>query len=161
MIEGLLEVHDYLRGPVDLTLREIGPAVPADPHRIAGFDIAAMETRHSMACLAYRISEPDNSGTPTFSGDTEAFAGLADFADGSAVLVHDCSFPDGIEASNHPSPQTLKEALGAADPEVGRVFLTHLYPHTEGAHEGMLTSLRKHYHGDVEFARDGLTVEVS
>jgi ribonuclease BN (tRNA processing enzyme) len=44
--------------------------------------------------------------------------------------------------------------------DYGRVYLTHLYPHTEGRHEEMLESLERRYDGDVRFARDGVRVEV-
>ena len=43
---------------------------------------------------------------------------------------------------------------------MGRVYLNHLYPHTEGRHEEMLDSLAKQYDGDVRFAEDGLTLSV-
>ena len=61
------------------------------------------------------------NGPVTLSGDTEAFAGLAAFADGSDVLVHDCSFPDGVDVSNHPTPTSLGESL--SDVDVGTVVL--------------------------------------
>lgn len=160
LVDGLLAVHDYLRGRIDLTVRDIGPTTGDLPHRIAGFDVAAMATRHSVACLAYRIESPSQDRAVTFSGDSEAFEELIEFADGSDVLAHDCSFPDGIDASNHPTPDALGRALAAADPDIGRVYLTHLYPQTEGKHEPMHSSIADHYDGTVRFARDGLTVEI-
>jgi ribonuclease BN (tRNA processing enzyme) len=114
-----------------------------------------------MYCLAYRFEAPGEAGPITFSGDSEAFADLVDFADGSAVFVHDCSFPDDVDVSNHPTPDSLGRTLADADGEVGRVYLTHLYPHTEGNQESMLESVGTHYDGDVRFARDGLSVDVS
>jgi ribonuclease BN (tRNA processing enzyme) len=156
LLDGLLSVHDYLRDRVDLRVEEIGPE---EPFEVAGFDVAATETRHSMHCLAYRFSR--GSETITFSADSEAFPGLVEFADGSAVLVHDCSFPDEVDVSNHPTPSQLGAALAGADADVGRVYLTHLYPHTSGRHEEMLESVGERYDGDVRIARDGLTIEVN
>jgi ribonuclease BN (tRNA processing enzyme) len=150
VVDGLLSVHDYLDGRVDLSVREVGAG---QAFEVAGFDVRARETRHSMPCLAYRFGD-----ALTFSGDSEAFAGLAAFADGSGVLVHDCSFPDEVDVSNHPTPARLGEALSGHD--YGRVYLTHLYPHTEGRHEAMLASVRERYDGDVRVARDGLRVSV-
>jgi ribonuclease BN (tRNA processing enzyme) len=118
----------------------------------AGFDLEAHETRHSMPCLAYRFGERF-----AFSGDSEAFDELAAFADGVSAFVHDCSFPDGVDVSNHPTPSQLGAVL--AGHEYGTVFLTHLYPHTDGEHGAMLESLGEHYDGEVRFAEDGLTVE--
>jgi ribonuclease BN (tRNA processing enzyme) len=149
LVDGLLSVFDYLDGRVDLAVREVGPG----SFSVAGFGVRARETRHSTTCLAYRFGD-----AVTLSGDSEAFAGLASFADGSEVLVHDCSFPDEVDVSNHPTPSQLGAALAGHD--YGRVYLTHLYPHTEGRHEEMLASIRAAYGGDVRIARDGLRVTV-
>jgi ribonuclease BN (tRNA processing enzyme) len=163
LVRGMLEVHDYMQDRVDLTLREVDETGAAeDPHGVAGFEVRATPTRHSIDCLAYRLGHAGGDGpTVTFSGDTEAFPGLVEFADGSAVIAHDCSFPDEVDVSNHPTPATLGEALGTADADVGRVYLTHLYPHTAGKQEEMLASIGDHYDGDVRFARDGLTLDVA
>jgi ribonuclease BN (tRNA processing enzyme) len=152
LLDDLLSVHDYLRDRVDLRVREVAPDRSFE---VAGFAVESFETRHSVPCLAYRFEDAF-----CFSGDSEAFAGLANFADGCRVLAHDCSFPDTVDVSNHPTPTQLGEALAAADADVGRLYLTHCYPHTEGNHEGMLASVRAAYDGDVRFARDGLRVEV-
>ncbi|WP_433624208.1 MBL fold metallo-hydrolase [Halomicrococcus sp. NG-SE-24] len=149
LLDDLLAVHDYLRDRVDLQVREVG----AHEFEVAGFDVEGYETRHSMPCLAYRFGDRF-----TFSGDSEAFEGLANFADGCAVLAHDCSFPDGVDVSNHPTPAKLGEALSGAD--VGRVYLTHLYPHTDGNHEEMVDSIGERYDGDVRFAEDLLSVDI-
>jgi len=158
LLDGLLSVHDYLDDRVDLSVREVGPT----DFSVAGFDVSATEMTHSMDCLAYRFSGPDaeedSPGDVVFSGDGEAAASLANFADGAAVLAHDCSFPDDVDVSTHPTPSQLGEALAGHD--FGRVYLTHLYPHTEGRHEEMLDSIRSRYDGDVRFAHDGLRVEI-
>jgi ribonuclease BN (tRNA processing enzyme) len=160
LIEGLLDVHEYMQDRIDLTIREIDPETGS--FDLCDFVVDAMETRHSMECLAYRFDPTGESGpTFTFSADSEAFTDLVEFADGSAVLAHDCSFPDDVDVSNHPTPQRLGETLAEADAEVGRVYLTHLYPHTEGRQEQMLASIGDAYDGDVRFARDGLSIDVS
>lgn len=152
LVDNLLEVHDYMQGRLDLTLRDLAP----EPFTIAGFDIDSMETRHSMRCHAYRFSGAH--GDFVFSGDSEAFTGLADFADGATILAHDCSFPDDIDVSNHPTPSELGAVLAGRD--IGTVYLTHLYPHTNGNHREMLDAIAEAYNGDVRFARDGLSVDV-
>ncbi len=149
LIDDLLAVHDYLEGKVDLQVREVGPR----EFSVAGFDVEGFETRHSMPCLAYRFGDDF-----TFSGDSEAFSGLANFADGCSVLVHDCSFPDEVDVANHPTPTQLGEALAGAD--IGRVYLTHLYPHTDGKHEAMVSAVNEAYDGDVRFAEDLFSVEI-
>ncbi|MFD1569610.1 MBL fold metallo-hydrolase [Halorubrum laminariae] len=161
LVDGLLDVHEYLDGRIDLAVREVSPA---RSFVTAGFDVAARETRHSMEGLAYRFSPPSTdtpaeAGPLVISGDTEAFAGMASFADGSAVTVHDCSFPDGTDVSNHPNPTELGEAF--ADADIDRLLLSHLYPHTGGREREMARSVREAgFAGEVEVARDGLVVEL-
>jgi len=161
LVDGLLDVHDYLDGRVDLSVREVSAA---RPFAAAGFDVAARETRHSMDGLAYRFSPPSSDvdaaeGPLALSGDTEAFAGMASFADGSGVLVHDCSFPDGTDVSNHPNPTELGASLAGVD--VDTLLLSHLYPHTGGREREMARSVREAgFEGDVEVASDGLRVEL-
>jgi ribonuclease BN (tRNA processing enzyme) len=157
LVAGLLEVHDYLQGRAELDLRTVAAG---EETTVAGFGVSTMATRHSVPCLAYRFDHPEEPAEVVFSGDSEAFPDLAGFADGAALLAHDCSFPDGVDVSNHPTPTALGEALAAAGVEVGRVYLTHLYPHTGGREEEMLAAVGEHYGGDVRIARDGLTVEL-
>ena len=152
LLRGLLDVHEYMDGRVDLSVREIGPGSAT----VAGYDVEAVETVHSMYCLAYRFETDD--GVFTFSGDTEAIDSVAALADGSAVLAHDCSFPDGIDVDNHPTPSRLGEVLSGH--EIGRVYLTHLYPHTDGRHEEMTDAVEERFDGDVRVAGDGLTVDL-
>lgn len=154
--EGLLErlfgAHEYLKGRFDLSIREIEPG----EHTVAGYEVTAVDTIHSMYCLAYRFEA--NGAVFTFSGDSEASETVAELAEGSAVLAHDCSFPDGIDVDNHPTPSQLGETLAGRD--IGRVYLTHLYPHTDGHHDEMTDSVRSQFDGDVRIARDGLTVDI-
>jgi len=155
LLADLLEVHAYLRDRVAYRVREHDD----DPGSVAGYDLRARETVHSTRCFAYRFGD-----ALAFSGDSEADGGLAGFADGCAVLVHDCSFPDGVDVDNHPTPSALGEAL--ADHAFGTVYLTHLYPHTEGCHREMLEAVETGYgsdgdaDADVRVARDGRTIEL-
>ncbi|WIV67203.1 MBL fold metallo-hydrolase [Natrialbaceae archaeon AArc-T1-2] len=149
LVDDLLSVHDYMQDRLELQLREVVPG----EFTVAGFEVSAYETRHSVPCLAYRFDD-----RLTFSGDSEAFSGLANFADGSAVLAHDCSFPDDVDVSNHPTPTRLGATL--ADVEIGRVYLTHLYPHTDGRHAEMREAVADGFGGDVRFAEDLQTLSI-
>ena len=156
LVEGLLDVHGYMQGRTDLDVREVEDGNRFD---LAGLAVRARETVHSMRCLAYRF---DSGGASfVFSGDSEADPGLCRFADGAAALAHDCSFPDDVDVSNHPTPASLGRALAASGADIGRVYLTHLYPHTEGRHGEMRDSIGEHYDGDVRVARDGLSVDLT
>lgn len=152
LLDGLLSVHDYLEGRVELTVREIDPG----SFRVAGYDVEAVETVHSMYCLAYRFEAEDAAFV--FSGDSEPIEAIADLAEGADALAHDCSFPDEVDVSNHPTPSGLGEVLAGHD--VGEVYLTHLYPHTRGKHREMLDSLGEQFDGEARFAQDGLAVDL-
>jgi len=156
LIEGLLDVHGYMQGRTDLDVREVEDGNRFD---LAGLAVRARETVHSMQCLAYRFSTGGVSFV--FGGDSEADRELCGFADGAAALAHDCSFPDDVDVSNHPTPTSLGRALAASGADIGRVYLTHLYPHTEGRHGEMLDSIGEHYDGDVRVARDGLSINLA
>ena len=156
LVDGLLSVHDYLDGRVDLRIREV---TAGHPFEVAGFEIEGHETRHSMDGLAYRFADSGADPVVAFSGDTEAFGGLARFADGCRILVHDCSFPDDVDVSGHPTPTQLGTAL--ADCGVDRLYLTHLFPPTEGRHEEMRRAVAAAgFDGEIRIARDGLRVDL-
>jgi ribonuclease BN (tRNA processing enzyme) len=153
LLDDLLDVYDYLDGRVDLQVREISAG---QTFTVAGVRITAHDTRHSVPCLAYRFD--DRFG---FSGDTEAYSGLASFFDGCAVVAHDCSFPDDVDVSNHPTPTALGEAFAGADADVGRLYLTHRYPHTDGRENELCEQVTAQCDLDVRIATDGLTVSIS
>lgn len=165
LLEGLLEVHEYMQDRIDLTVRD--RPLGTGTFELAGFRVGQHPTEHSMDGLAYRLTPVDaetgagDQPTVAYSSDSEAATELVEFADGAAVFVHDCSFPDDVDVSGHPTPAELGRVLAARDAALGRVYLTHLFPHTQGRHEEMLASIGERYDGDVRIARDGLTVEVS
>jgi len=154
LVADLLDVHDYLRDRVAVDARSRGE--DAFPREIAGFRVRTTLAEHSVPAYAYRIGH-DGSALAV-SGDTEASSEVAALAEGADALVHDCSFPDEVDVSNHPTPAELGRVL--ADRDYGTLLLTHLYPHTEGRHDAMRASIAEQYDGEVRFARDGLTVEV-
>lgn len=151
LINDLFDVHEYLQDRLDLTIREIGPG----SHRVGGMAITARETDHSMPCLAYRFG--DLFG---FSGDSAASRELIEFFDGVAVVAHDCSFPSGTDVSNHPTPETLAAAIESASADIGRLYLTHLYPHTQGHHDEMCATIADRTDIETRVAADGLSVRI-
>ncbi|WP_396612260.1 MBL fold metallo-hydrolase [Haloferax sp. S1W] len=153
LVEGLLDVHDYMQGKLDIQIREVGP----HEFGIAGFDVMGYRVRHSISTLAYRFTNEKGEKDFVFSGDTEAFDGLAEFADGASVLAHDCSFPDDIEVSNHPTPSALGEVLSGYD--IDSVYLTHLYPHADRVPDELVASVQEHFDGAVDVAEDGVALE--
>lgn len=152
LVADLFSAFDYLRDePLSLPVREIDAG--EGPHEVAGWTVRAHETEHSVYTLAYRFED-----VLTIGADSEAADHVIEFADGCDVLVHDCSFPDDVDVANHPTAEQLGEVLNGHAFET--VYLTHLYPMTDGRHDEMRASIATHYEGDIAFARDGLTVDL-
>jgi len=119
--ETLLGV-DTLTERADVTVTELDSTQAAfelGPHHIE-----YTETTHSAHCFAYCLD-----GQLTISGDTAPNKSVFDLADGSELLVHECSFPDGTETAGHTTPTELGQGLSGIS--VDAVYLTHLFPETE------------------------------
>lgn len=149
LVEDLFGAFAYLQDRMPVAVREIDEGAAT----VAGFDLTAMATRHSADGLAYRVAD-----ALTITGDTREFQALVDFAAVGSVLVHDCSFPDSTDAETHTTPSKLAQVLDGA--ALDRVYLTHLYPQTEGHEDRMVETVRSRFDGAVAIARDGLTIEV-
>ncbi len=156
LIDGLLSVYDYLDGRVDLRIREV---VAGEAFEAAGFGVESHDTRHSMDGFAYRFAdEPGGDPIFAFSGDTEAFEGLVRFVEDCRVVAHDCSFPDSVDVSGHPTPTQLGAVFESNS--VDQLYLTHLYPHTDGRYEEMCLAVSEGFAGSVRVAYDGLQLSV-
>lgn len=68
-----------------------------------------------------------------YSGDTEPSPRVAALAEGADLLIHECSFPEPFDVTNHTTPKKLGRLLK----NVGRVVLTHFYPQAQGCEEDM------------------------
>ena len=106
---------------------------PMDSFYIKGFDIFAEEARHSVTALAYRLEAEDK--VIVYSGDTEPSARVTALSDGADLLIHECSFPEPFDVTNHSTPLKLGNML--RNQGVKRVVLTHLYPQAEGHEDEM------------------------
>lgn len=157
-LNDLIELHIYGEGEV-----------MAEP----GLRIAALRVPHPPLpdCFALRI---DAGLSVTLSGDTAHFPPLADFARGSAILVHEAMLPEGIEAviaktglgdrlRKHlwASHSTVEQAaMIARDADVGRLVLNHLIPVDDPAFtEGdWLSRAGQVWNGPVTLGRDGMEI---
>lgn len=151
MLHDLLAVDD-LRKRASLTAREIEPGA----HEVAGFDVTAVRTAHSAYCLAYRFGDRF-----TFSADTEASHEIAQLADGSSALIHDCAYTDEHQdPSNHPTPTSLGETLSEAGITVDELYLTHLYPDAAATADTLQETVTAYVDADVFVPDDGDTIHI-
>jgi ribonuclease BN (tRNA processing enzyme) len=104
---------------------------PMDNLSVQGFDVFAEEARHGIIAMAYRIEAEDK--VLVYSGDTEPTPRIAALAEGADLLVHECSFPEPFDVTNHTTPRRL----GRLVKNVKTIVLTHLYPQAQGHEEEM------------------------
>jgi ribonuclease Z len=115
---------------MDVAVRELHPM---DSISVKGFDIFAEEARHSVTTLAYRLEAEDK--IVVYSGDTEPSQRVAALARGADLLVHECSFPEPFDVTNHSTPKKLGCMI--KNQGIKRVILTHLYPQAAGSEDLM------------------------
>lgn len=139
---------DQLPERLDVTFREYD----SSQFTLCGFDIETCETTHSAAGFAYRIDDAF-----TFSGDTEASASVARFADGSSVLVHDCAYYDE-EETNYATPHQLGQTL--ADVDIDELYLTHFYPDAAANADAMRRIVSEYVTATVHIPADLETIQI-
>jgi ribonuclease BN (tRNA processing enzyme) len=115
---------------MDVAVREL---LPMDSISLNGFDIFAEEACHSVTALAYRLETEEK--VVVYSGDTEPCPRVAALAKGADLLVHECSFPEPFDVTNHSTPNKLGRMI--KNQGVKRVVLTHLYPEAAGCEDAM------------------------
>jgi ribonuclease BN (tRNA processing enzyme) len=129
-----------------------------------GLRVREIATHHDDApSIAYRIDYKGES--VTFSGDMDesAVPNLEKLAKDSDLLVFHCAVLDPPESpavlyTLHTPPRKIGEA--ARDAGVKHLLLSHIPPAVEEKQQEVLRSIRRSYKGPVEFARDGIRVEV-
>lgn len=142
---------DDLIDRIDLSVRELPLAtrsVTVGPHELTTANIA-----HSKPGFAYRFD-----GGLAISGDTAPTNEITKLADSSEVLIHECAYPDGVDTDGHTTPTALGEAI--ADIDVGRIYLTHLFPAAEAAGDKLASTVNRYTDADVTVAEDLETVEL-
>jgi ribonuclease BN (tRNA processing enzyme) len=140
---------DDLTDRLDLTVRELPQRT--DPFTIGDLDIERAPTDHSKPGYAYRFNE-----RLTIAGDTAPTEPVCSLADGSAILVHECAYPDGTESAGHSTPTALGELL--ADVDIDRILLTHLFPETEPHADELANTVRAYTDASVDVVTDHTSV---
>ncbi len=167
-----IRIHDEGRAPladlIRLHVLEEGEVL-AGP----GLRVSALRVPHPPLenCFALRF---DGAASVTFSGDTAYHPPLADFARGSAVLVHEAMLPAGVEAivqktglgaalrnHLHMAHCTVENAARIARAAgAGRLVLHHLIPADDPAfgEADWLAAAGEVWNGPVTVGRDGMEI---
>jgi ribonuclease Z len=131
------EVYFEIAKSVYPNLEKMSVAVrelkPMDSFSLKGFDIFAEEARHSVTALAYRLESEEK--VIVYSGDTEPCSRVAALSKDADLLIHECSFPEPFDVTNHTTPRKLGSMIRNLG--IKRVVLTHLYPQAQGCEDEM------------------------
>jgi ribonuclease BN (tRNA processing enzyme) len=106
-----------------LVVREVDPKAP-DAFSLGEITIRSAPSAHSYPSVHYRIEA--NGRSVTVSGDTDVSEELVKLAEGTDVLVCECSFPDGMKIVGHLVPSEAGRI--AARARAKKLVLTHFYP---------------------------------
>jgi len=150
----VFDAYPYMLGKMNIKVFEM-----ADQDRvpIGRYEIICVRTAHGMPSLGYGIADEEGRVRVVYSGDTEPIKSIAALASGADLLIHECSFPDSVpDVTNHTTPRMLGDMMvGIA---VGRIILTHLYPHTIGLEDEMVATVHEYCGCDVTIGEDMETV---
>lgn len=151
---------DVLGRWVQFERTQVHEVVP-DKHGCGAFHTPNFEARfattgHTPTALAWRVEVPGIGGV-VFSGDTPLEPRVAQLARGAALLVLECSFPDGAGTANHLTPSQAAELVRQAQP--AQVLLSHFYPETDP--EACAEQVRDETEIPVLAAYDGMTLKLT
>lgn len=160
IIEKFFEIFDYIdvninpakynENSINLDITNI---TPGDSFRLKERKIDTIKTHHSIISIGYNFDD-----LFVYTGDTEPFKEIIDFIGDCDILIHECSFPDELEITNHTRPSDLAKVV--KDSSIKYIYLTHLYPHTKGKEEKIKNTIKKVFDGKVEIAKDMETIKI-
>lgn len=152
-LDGLMAAYPYMRDKVDIRVRELAAG---DVLTAGGLHVECIPTAHLLPSLGFKITA--GGRTMLYTGDTEPTPELAEASEGIDLLVHECSFPDTFDVTNHTTPGQLAEVLRGTP--VKRIILTHLYPQTQGHETEMVKVLENTCQCQVEIGRDLQEIQI-
>lgn len=119
-----------------------------------GLTIRSVAVPHGMMpALAYRIDAP--AASIVISGDSAGYhLPLVELARGADLLVHDMALPERATKHGHLHAKPSDVGRTAADAGVERLLLTHVMPELEDERDEAERIVRRHFHGQVEWAYD-------
>ena len=142
-----------------LLYKELFEPLPIDSGEtlvLGPFTISFLETVHSLFCLALRIET--EKAVLVYSGDTENFDGLNDFAAGADLFLCEANFQEEAGAADPANQHTAAGAARlAARAGVKELLLTHLHP--ENRPVASLEEARE-YFAAAGLAREGQTYRI-
>ncbi len=151
---GLVGVYgDWIVPKGNRLIRKELNARMEDGLTVRGVHIRSIPSRHVSPSLSYRI-EADHRSV-TVSGDTDFSEFLIDLAQGTDLLITECSMPEGRKVPGHLVPSEAGRI--AASARVGKLVLTHLYPPCDEA--DIVAQAARQFDGPIAKAQDLMVIE--
>lgn len=117
------------------------------------WEVESIKTSHTPESIGYKIKERKGK-VIVYSGDTQPFPSLSEFAKGADMLILECAFPEPTPW--HLYPQAAGEIAQASG--VKWLVLTHLYPVCD--EHDVLTPIREKFHSKITIAEDLMRLEI-
>jgi len=125
-----------------------------EPLEGATWRLDLTKAEHTQPAYSYRL-EADGAAL-VYSGDTDYSENIIRLADGSDLLILECSYPNEIAVPGHLTPEKAGEMAERA--ACRKLALTHIYPVAAGY--DLAGQCRRAYHGEVVVAEDGMSFEL-
>lgn len=119
------------------------------------FIIESKQMSHGSAdANGYRIESSDKS--ITYSGDTDYCENIVELANGTDLLITECSYPDQLKIPNHLSPGIAGKIASEAGAK--KLLLTHFYPQCD--EYDILKQAEMNFSGEIILAEDMMQIEI-
>ena len=119
---------------------DVRTVVDRDRLEVGPFTIEAFEVLHPVTAFAFRVTGPAagaaSSGAEailTYTGDTDACAGVEAAASGADLLLSEAAFVDGVDAVRGIHLTGSRAGDLATTAQVSSLLLTHLQPWADAA----------------------------
>jgi ribonuclease BN (tRNA processing enzyme) len=116
--------------------------------------LSVEKTPHTEESLAVRIQQKERS--ISYTGDTEYSAALAQFFQGTSLLISECSFRQRKEGVRHMSIDDVAQLAKQAQAE--SLLVTHFYFDVD--EEKLKKELQGTYTGNIFVGKDGMSIKV-
>lgn len=167
------EGRPHLAGLVELVTLDAGVAIEED-----GLKVSAMRNVHPPITDSFALRFETDAASVVFSGDTAFYPPLADFAEGTRLLIHEAMYVDGIERLiarlGHTDERLRRHMFASHTPveEAGRIaamagvealVINHLIPVDDPliTREDWDRAARKYWSGRLLVGRDGMRIPLS
>ncbi len=155
-LDDLLKTYPYMQDKAKIEVTELSPRQVVE---VEGLEMECVRTVHALPSLGFKVTAGGKS--MLYSGDTEPVVDIIEAIEstgGIDLLIHECSFPDTFDVTNHTTPGTLAKMLRGSS--IGRIVLTHLYPQTSGFEARMVKVVAEACGCPVEIGHDLQVIKI-